>query len=274
MTFHPAPWCSTWPAPASPKPTNSAWQPPADRRPDPVCAATLKVANSSPSCAANQKRPPDDLLIAVDHEGGRVQRFKTDGFTHLPPMRALGRLWDADDAPKGAKAWPWQWRQQRRTMLRHQRGHACGYVLGAELRMSLRCRPELCPRARPGPRPQRRHRRPRLLTATRAWWHLLAKSLMHGLLHQRHGQLRQALSGPRLCARRLAFGHSGGRPPVANHFGRRCHAVSQWLSSSLASVMPAHVIYSQGRLTPGGFFQPSGCRTSCGPNGFSGPGVQ
>jgi beta-N-acetylhexosaminidase len=36
-------------------------------------------------------------LIAVDHEGGRVQRFK-QGFTVLPPMRTLGTLWDRDVA--------------------------------------------------------------------------------------------------------------------------------------------------------------------------------
>lgn len=33
------------------------------------------------------------LLIAVDHEGGRVQRFRKD-FTPIPAMRELGKIWD------------------------------------------------------------------------------------------------------------------------------------------------------------------------------------
>jgi beta-N-acetylhexosaminidase len=50
------------------------------------------------------RTPP--LLIGVDHEGGRVQRFR-DGFTSIPPMRALGEAYDVDrnDALAEAKRW-------------------------------------------------------------------------------------------------------------------------------------------------------------------------
>ena len=35
------------------------------------------------------------LPVCVDHEGGRVQRFRA-GFSAIPPMRELGKLWDRD----------------------------------------------------------------------------------------------------------------------------------------------------------------------------------
>ena len=48
-------------------------------------------------CAAIHGLREPALPIAIDHEGGRVQRCR-EGFTHLPPMRRLGELWDADPA--------------------------------------------------------------------------------------------------------------------------------------------------------------------------------
>jgi beta-N-acetylhexosaminidase len=52
------------------------------------------------------RTPP--LLVTVDHEGGRVQRFK-EPFFRLPPFRALGRLYDEDPqaALKVAASFGW-----------------------------------------------------------------------------------------------------------------------------------------------------------------------
>src|SRR6266550_2174847 len=47
------------------------------------------------------REPP--LLICVDHEGGRVQRFR-DGFSPIPAMRTLGDQWDGDAAAAANEA--------------------------------------------------------------------------------------------------------------------------------------------------------------------------
>ena len=56
---------------------------------------------------AEMKSIRPDLLVCVDHEGGRVQRFRTDGFTHLPAMRRYGERWENDAGGAQATAqWP------------------------------------------------------------------------------------------------------------------------------------------------------------------------
>jgi beta-N-acetylhexosaminidase len=65
--------------------------------------------------AAIHEARREHLLIGVDHEGGRVQRFR-EGFTRIPCMRRLGEIWD-------------QHPQKARKL-----AHQVGYVLAAELR--------------------------------------------------------------------------------------------------------------------------------------------
>ena len=173
--------------------------------------------------------PP--LLIAVDHEGGRVQRFR-EGFTRLPSMRQLGELWDRD------------------VLLACRTAASLGYVMAAELRahgVDMTFAPVL----------DIDHGRSkvigdRALHSDARVVSMLAAHLTHGLL----------IAGMANCGKHFP-GH--GWVEADSHFelpvdGRARDdlvkydaAPYRWLGPMLAGVMPAHVVYPQIDREPAGF---------------------
>lgn len=174
-----------------------------------------------------------DLLIAVDHEGGRVQRFKTDGFTHLPAMRALGQLWHSDGAEVACN-----------------HAVACGHVLGAELRacgVDLSFTPVLdLDHGRSDVIGDRAFDRdPRIVSA-------LARALMHGLLQSGMGNCGKHFPGHGYAEADSHVAIPVDERPLAAILADDA-APYPWLSASLRSVMPAHVIYPAVDSRPAGF---------------------
>jgi beta-N-acetylhexosaminidase len=173
--------------------------------------------------------PP--LLIAVDHEGGRVQRFR-EGFTRLPPMRRLGELWDRD------------------VLLACRVAASLGYVMAAELRahgVDMTFAPVLdVDHGRSTVIGDRAlHSDPRVIS-------MLAAHLTHGLL----------LAGMANCGKHFpGHGWAEADSHVALPVDTRSRtdilksdaAPYQWLGPMLAAVMPAHVVYPQIDKQPAGF---------------------
>ncbi|HQY09234.1 MAG TPA: beta-N-acetylhexosaminidase [Burkholderiaceae bacterium] len=188
--------------------------------------------------AIKEERP--DLLVCIDHEGGRVQRLRSDGFTHLPAMQELGQRWMRDG--KGGPG--------SGAMAASDIAVATGYVLAAELRacgVDLSFTPVLdLDHGRSGVIGNRAfHRDPRVVAT-------LARCLMHGLLR----------AGMANCGKHFP-GH--GWAEADSHVAvprdeRSLTAVLAddaqpygWLSSTLTAVMPAHVIYPKVDRRPAGF---------------------
>jgi beta-N-acetylhexosaminidase len=189
---------------------------------------------------ADIKAVRKDLLICVDHEGGRVQRYRTDGFTHLPAMRRLGEMWAQDGkGPVGGGV-----------LKACQTATAVGYLLAAELRacgVDFSFTPvldlEYGESSVIGDRAFSRDARN---------VSLLAKSLMHGL--QRAGM---GNCGKHFPGHGFVKADSHIAMPVDK---RSLKAILQedakpyeWLSNELSAVMPAHVIYPKVDTRPAGF---------------------
>ncbi|MFZ9264919.1 MAG: beta-N-acetylhexosaminidase, partial [Polynucleobacter sp.] len=193
-------------------------------------------------CALTQaiKEIRSDVLISIDHEGGRVQRCRTDGFTHLPAMKRLGDIW----ANHGKKA------NAEHALLAMNAATSVGYVLASELRacgVDFSFTPVLdLDFGRSGVIGDRSFNRDPLIAAT------LAKSLNHGL----------QLAGMANCGKHFP-GH--GWAEADSHIAipvdeRPLKKIMnddakpyEYLGLGLASVMPAHVIYPQVDKHPAGF---------------------
>ncbi|MFN0185654.1 MAG: beta-N-acetylhexosaminidase [Aquabacterium sp.] len=173
-----------------------------------------------------------DLLVCVDHEGGRVQRFRTDGFTPIPAMRSLGQHW------------------MRNPMTATDAATACGYVMGAELRacgVDLSFAPVLdLDHGGSSVIGDRAFHRDARVAA------LLAKSVMQGLR-----QAGMANCGKHFPGHGFVKADSHVDTPVDRRSRRVLLADDAapygWLSTSLSSVMPAHVVYPRVDARPAGF---------------------
>ena len=179
--------------------------------------------------ARSIRSPP--LLIAVDHEGGRVQRFRKD-FTVLPPMRLVGREYDLDAATG-----------------RHL-ARQCGWLLAAELRamaIDISFAPviDLNYGVSSVIGDRALHRDPRVVAE-------LAIAFMNGM--REAGMAATAKHFP---------GHGAVVPDshVAMPVDRRALAdldedmypYQRLIDNGLASVMAAHVVFSQVDALPAGF---------------------
>jgi beta-N-acetylhexosaminidase len=172
------------------------------------------------------------LLVAVDHEGGRVQRFKND-FTRLPAMRELGKIWD--EHPIRA----------------HRLAQLTGYVLAAELRscgIDLSFTPVLDIDYQQscviGDRAF--HRKPQVIGE-------LAHSLMKGL----------KLGGMEAIGKHFpGHGYIQEDSHIEMPVDKRSYAdikmddlipFREMIKHGLAGIMPAHVIYPKIDSQPAGF---------------------
>ncbi|HEX4330170.1 MAG TPA: beta-N-acetylhexosaminidase [Burkholderiales bacterium] len=183
-------------------------------------------------CADIRTLRTPELIIAVDHEGGRVQRFRP-GFTAIPAMRKLGALWDRDQQAALAMA------------------RDCGYVLATELTacgVNLSFTPVLdVDYGESGVIGDRAfHRDPQAIAA-------LAAALQCGL-----GEGGLATCGKHFPGHGYVRADSHLEVPVDEREYAEIAATDMapyppLIAAGLASIMPAHVIYPKVDSHPAGF---------------------
>jgi beta-N-acetylhexosaminidase len=172
------------------------------------------------------------LIISVDHEGGRVQRFR-DGFTRLPPVGALGK----------------HYMQHPKQTL--QRAEATGWLMAAELRavgvdFSFAPVLDLDYGVSEIIGDRAFHRDPEAVTA-------MARAYIQGMKRAWMPAIGKHFPGHGA----VEVDSHLGLPIDNRHFEDMLQAdllpFRQLCTQSLAGVMPAHIVYEQCDDKPAGF---------------------
>ncbi|MCX4187116.1 beta-N-acetylhexosaminidase [Methylophaga sp. OBS4] len=181
--------------------------------------------------AIHKLREPH-LLVAVDHEGGRVQRFRT-GFTRLPPVGAMGK----------------HYMQQPQLTL--QRAEQTGWLMAAELRavgvdFSFAPVLDLDYGVSEVIGDRSFHRDPKAVTE-------MARSYIQGMKKARMSAVGKHFPGHGA----VAVDSHLGLPVDKRHFEDMLQAdmlpFSRLCQTELAGIMPAHIVFEQCDDMPAGF---------------------
>ncbi len=174
--------------------------------------------------------PP--LLVAVDHEGGRVQRF-CEGFTTLPPCAAFGKLYDRDPG------------------LAVRAARDCGWLMAAELRavgVDLSFAPVLdLDSGRSSVIGDRAfHREPEAIAR-------LAEAYLRGMADVGMAAVGKHFPGHGSVAGDSHHERPVDRRPYAELRKRDLIPFERLIRAGLPGIMPAHVRYPEVDPQPAGF---------------------
>ena len=172
------------------------------------------------------------LPIAVDHEGGRVQRFR-DGFTQIPAMRTLGEAWDRDVADAVAAATTTGW-----TMAVELRAHGIDFSFAPVLDLDYGASTVIGDRAF--------HRNPNAVAH-------LAVALRQGLVAGGCAAVGKHFPGHGHVAADSHTDVPVDERPLAAIAAADLIPFAALVRAGLEGIMPAHVVYPEVDAVPAGY---------------------